>query len=277
MIGDRGSKKRISGSKIIIKALKAEGVDTVFGYPGGAVMPLYHELAVSDIRHILTRHEQAAAHAADGYARASGKPGVCIATSGPGATNLVTGIANAYMDSIPLVAFTGQVNVAAIGHDSFQEADITGITLPITKANYLVKDVKELAATIHEAFYIATSGRPGPVLVDIPKDVTTQKAVFNYPPKLRLPGYRKAVSPHPLQVAQAAAAIKAAQKPLLFAGGGVVVSGAHEEVRLLAEQQDIPVIVSMMGKGVFPETHPLFVGMAGMHGTVAANYALCET
>ena len=240
-------------------------------------MPLYHELAVSDIRHILTRHEQAAAHAADGYARASGKPGVCIATSGPGATNLVTGIANAYMDSIPLVAFTGQVNVAAIGHDSFQEADITGITLPITKANYLVKDVKELAATIHEAFYIATSGRPGPVLVDIPKDVTTQKAVFNYPPKLRLPGYRKAVSPHPLQVAQAAAAIKAAQKPLLFAGGGVVVSGAHEEVRLLAEQQDIPVIVSMMGKGVFPETHPLFVGMAGMHGTVAANYALCET
>lgn len=240
-------------------------------------MPLYHELAVANIRHYLTRHEQAAAHAADGYARACGKPGVCIATSGPGATNLVTGITNAYMDSIPLVAITGQVNVDMIGHDSFQEADITGITLPVTKANYLVKNIKDLAATIHEAFYIATTGRPGPVLIDIPKDITTKRASFNYPPKLHLPGYRNAVQPHVLQIAQAAAAIKEAEKPLLFVGGGVITSGAHEEVRLLAEKQGIPVIISMMGKGAFPETHPLFVGMVGMHGTVAANYAVCQT
>ncbi|BCV22826.1 acetolactate synthase [Moorella sp. Hama-1] len=276
-IGDRAEAKKLTGAGIIIKALQAEGVDTVFGIPGGSVLPLYHELAVSNIRHILTRHEQGAAHAAEGYARASGKPGVCIATSGPGATNLVTGITNAYMDSIPLVALTGQVSVEMIGHDSFQEADITGITLPVTKANYLVKNVHDLAATIHEAFYIATTGRPGPVLIDIPKDLTTQRAVFRYPPKLHLPGYRSKVSPHALQVTQAAAAIAAAARPLLFIGGGVITSGAHEEVRQLAEGQDIPVVMSMMGKGGFPETSPLFVGMVGMHGTAAANYAMCET
>ncbi|AOQ25224.1 Acetolactate synthase large subunit [Moorella thermoacetica] len=276
-IGDRAEGKKLTGAEIIVQALQAEGVDTVFGIPGGSVLPLYHELAVASIRHILTRHEQAAAHAADGYARASGKPGVCIATSGPGATNLVTGIANAYMDSIPLVAITGQVSVPMIGHDSFQEADITGITLPITKANYLVKNVHDLAATIHEAFYIATTGRPGPVLIDIPKDITTQRALFRYPPRLHLPGYRCKVQPHALQVAQAAAAIGAAEKPLLFIGGGVITSEAHEEVRQLAEGQDIPVVMSMMGKGGFPETHPLFVGMVGMHGTAAANYAMCET
>ncbi|KYH33460.1 biosynthetic-type acetolactate synthase large subunit [Neomoorella mulderi] len=269
--------KKLTGSEIIIKALQAEGVDTVFGIPGGAVLPLYHELAVASIRHILTRHEQAAAHAAEGYARASGKPGVCIATSGPGATNLVTGIANAYMDSIPIIAITGQVGLAMIGRDSFQEADITGITMPVTKANYLVKSIRDLAATIHEAFYVATTGRPGPVLIDIPKDITTQRAAFHYPPRLRLPGYRSRVEPHALQVAQAAAAIQAAEKPLLFIGGGVITSGAHEEVRQLAEEQDIPVIMSMMGKGAFPETHPLFAGMVGMHGTAAANYAVCET
>jgi acetolactate synthase-1/2/3 large subunit len=252
-------------------------VDTVFGIPGGSVLPLYHELAVANLRHILTRHEQAAAHAAEGYARATGKPGVCIATSGPGATNLVTGITDAYMDSIPIVALTGQVSVAMIGRDSFQEADITGITLPVTKANYLVKNVRDLAATIHEAFHVATTGRPGPVLIDIPKDITTQRAAFHYPPKLRLPGYRDRVAPHALQVSQAAAAIAAAEKPLLFIGGGVIAAGAHEELRQLAEEQDIPVIISMMGKGGFPETHPLFAGMVGMHGTAAANYAVCET
>lgn len=241
------------------------------------MLPLYHELYTANIRHILTRHEQGAVHAADGYARVSGKPGVCIVTSGPGATNLITGITNAFMDSIPLVLLTGQVGVNLIGRDAFQEADITGITMPITKYNFLVKDVEELATTIHEAFYIASTGRPGPVLVDIPKDVTTQTAVFNgYPPKSTLRGYRVYQNPHPLQVIQAVKAISKAERPLLFAGGGVISSGAHEELRLLAESQDIPVIISMMGKGAFPEDHPLFVGMVGMHGTVPANYAVCE-
>lgn len=252
-------------------------MDTVFGIPGGAVLPLYHELAVSNIRHILTRHEQGAALAAEGYARVTGKAGVCIATSGPGATNLVTGITDAYMDSIPMVAITGQVSTSMIGHDSFQESDITGITLPITKANYLVKDINDLAATIHEAFYIATTGRPGPVLVDIPKDITIQRAVFDYPPKLNIPGYRVTEEPHAFQVEQAVKVIQSAKKPLLFVGGGVIASGAHEEVRQLAMEQDIPVIISMMGKGAFPETHPLFVGMVGMHGMVPANLAIGET
>lgn len=267
----------MTGSQIIIKALQAEGVDTVFGYPGGAVLPLYHELYGANIRHILTRHEQGAVHAADGYARASGKPGVCIATSGPGATNLITGITNAFMDSVPLVVLTGQVGVSMIGRDSFQEADITGITMPITKHNFLVKDVNELAEVIHEAFHIATTGRPGPVVVDIPKDVTTHTASWNrYPPQLTLRGYRVCLEPHPLQVLQAAKAISKAERPLLFVGGGVITSGAHEELKALAQQQDIPVIISMMGKGAFPEDDPLFVGMVGMHGTVAANYAVCE-
>lgn len=240
-------------------------------------MPLYHELYEARIRHILTRHEQGAVHAADGYARASGKPGVCIATSGPGATNLITGITNAFMDSVPLVVLTGQVGVSMIGRDSFQEADITGITMPITKHNFLVKDVEDLAEVIHEAFYIATTGRPGPVVIDIPKDVTTQTASLNgYPPQLTLRGYRVCGEPHPLQVLQAAKAIAKAERPLLFAGGGVITSGAHEELKSLAEKQDIPVIISMMGKGAFPEDHPLFLGMVGMHGTVAANYAVCE-
>jgi len=269
-------REKITGAEIIVKALQAEGVEVVFGIPGGAVLPLYHELAVSPIRHILTRHEQGAAHAADGYARASGKAGVCIATSGPGATNLVTGIATAYMDSVPLVAITGQVPTGLIGKDAFQEADITGITMPITKANYLVTHVKDLAPVIREAFYVATTGRPGPVLIDIPRDITTQRTAFQYPPKLRLRGYRPKIAPHPLQVAQAAAAILESERPLLFIGGGVIASGAHEKVRELAELQDIPVIISLMGKGGFPENHPLFVGMVGMHGTVAANYAVSE-
>ena len=269
-------REKITGAEIIVKALQAEGVEVVFGIPGGAVLPLYHELAVSPIRHILTRHEQGAAHAADGYARASGKAGVCIATSGPGATNLVTGIATAYMDSVPLVAITGQVPTSLIGKDAFQEADITGITMPITKANYLVTHVKDLAPIIREAFYVATTGRPGPVLIDVPRDITTQRTAFQYPPKLRLRGYRPKAAPHPLQVAQAAAAIRESERPLLFIGGGVIASGAHEEVRELAELQDIPVVISLMGKGGFPENHPLFVGMVGMHGTVAANYAVSE-
>ncbi|MDN5347594.1 MAG: acetolactate synthase large subunit [Clostridia bacterium] len=267
----------MTGAEIIIKALEQEGVDTVFGYPGGSILPLYHELYVSKIRHILTRHEQGAIHAADGYARVSGKPGVVFATSGPGATNLVTGITNAYMDSVPIVAITGQVSVNIIGRDSFQEADITGITLPITKHNYLVKDVRDLAETIHEAFYIATTGRPGPVVIDVPKDVTTVEAPFGkYPPKLRLSGYRVKVNGHARQIAQAAAALKAAERPLIFAGGGVIISGAHEELKELAERLEAPVIISMMGKGAFPEDHPLFFGMVGMHGTAAANYAVCE-
>ncbi|HBT46461.1 MAG TPA: biosynthetic-type acetolactate synthase large subunit [Peptococcaceae bacterium] len=276
-IGDCGAKSKLTGSQIIIKALQEEGVDTVFGYPGGAVLPLYDELYGAKIRHILTRHEQGAVHAADGYARVSGRPGVCIATSGPGATNLITGITNAFMDSVPLVVLTGQVGVGMIGRDSFQEADITGITMPITKHNFLVRDVNELAGIMHEAFYIATTGRPGPVVVDIPKDITTQTAVVErYPPPLNLRGYRVCREPHPLQILQAARSIARAERPLLFAGGGVITSGAHEELKALAEKQDIPVIITMMGKGAFPEDHPLFVGMVGMHGTVAANYAVGE-
>jgi len=265
---------KLTGAEIVWKALEHEGVEVVFGIPGGTVLPLYDKLYDSPIRHILVRHEQGAAHAADGYARATGKPGVCIATSGPGATNLVTGIANAYMDSVPIIAFTGQVNLSAIGRDSFQEADITGITLPVVKHSYLVKDVNELAATIRAAFHIATTGRPGPVLIDLPKDITIAQAEFEYPPQVSFRGYRVPGKYDSAQVYQAAKAIGEARKPVIYAGGGVISSNASAELREFALKTQIPVTTTLLGKGAFPETHPLSLGMVGMHGTAYANYAV---
>ncbi len=265
-----------SGAQILIECLQAEGVDTIFGYPGGQVLPIYDALYDADLRHILTRHEQGAAHAADGYARASGRPGVCLATSGPGATNLVTGIANAYMDSVPMVAITGQVPTTLLGRDSFQEADITGITLPITKHNYIVKDISELARTIREAFYIATTGRPGPVLIDIPKDVSAGQAYHEDPGPLYLPGYSPRLEPDTAQVARAVRAIEESERPVIYAGGGVVSGFAHGELLSLAELLLAPVSTTLMGLGGFPGDHPLSVGMLGMHGSKYANYAICD-
>ncbi|MDT3701267.1 MAG: biosynthetic-type acetolactate synthase large subunit [Thermincola sp.] len=265
-----------SGAEIIIESLKKEGVEAIFGYPGGTVLPFYDALYDSDLKHYLVRHEQGAAHAADGYARATGKPGVCLATSGPGATNLVTGIATAYMDSVPLIALTGQVACGLLGSDSFQEADITGITLPITKHNFLVKDVDDLARTIKEAFHIATTGRPGPVLIDLPKDIQVKQTKFNYPESIQLKGYKPTVEGNKGQTANAAKLISAARKPVIYAGGGVIISGAESELLRLAELTLSPVTTTLMGKGAFPETHPLSLGMLGMHGTWPANYAVCE-
>ena len=265
-----------TGAQILVESLLAEGVDTIFGYPGGQALPIYDALYDADIRHILTRHEQGAAHAADGYARASGKPGVCLATSGPGATNLVTGIANAYMDSIPLVAITGQVPTSMLGRDSFQEADITGITLPITKHNYLVKDVKDLAKTVREAFYIATTGRPGPVLIDMPRDISAGETEYKDPGPVHLPGYDVKTEPDPEQVARAVRAIEEAERPVIYAGGGVINANAHVELLKLAEMMLAPVATTLMGLGGFPGNHPLSVGMLGMHGSKYANYAVSE-
>ncbi|MDS1029329.1 biosynthetic-type acetolactate synthase large subunit [Bacillota bacterium LX-D] len=270
--------EELTGAQILLKALAAEGVEVIFGYPGGQVLPIYDEIyRTKNITHILTRHEQGAVHAADGYARSTGKPGVCLATSGPGATNLVTGIANAYMDSVPIVAITGQVPSALLGRDSFQEADIVGITTPITKYSYLVKDVKDLARVIHEAFHIATTGRPGPVLIDIPKDITTEKTEFIYPPSLELPGYRLKSTVNLEQVNKAAEAIVKAKQPVLFVGGGVISSGASEEIGKLIELTDIPLTYSLMGKGAFPDNREQCLGMLGMHGTAYANYAAYES
>ncbi|KAF1085080.1 Acetolactate synthase large subunit [Sporotomaculum syntrophicum] len=266
-----------SGAQILVDSLLAEGVDTIFGYPGGVVLPIYDVLYDSELRHILTRHEQGAAHAADGYARASGKPGVCLATSGPGATNLVTGIANAYMDSVPVVAITGQVATSLLGRDSFQEADITGITLPITKHNFLIKDTKDIARTVREAFHIATSGRPGPVLIDMPKDVSTGMAEHLDPGPVQLPGYRFNHKPNPEQIARAVRAIEESERPVIYAGGGVVSGGAHGELLELAEMMLMPVATTLMGLGGFPGDHPLSVGMLGMHGSKYANYAVSES
>lgn len=260
----------------MIKCLQEEGVDIIFGYPGGAVLPIYDEIYRSNIRHILTRHEQGAVHAADGYARVTGRPGVCITTSGPGATNAVTGIATAYMDSVPLIVLTGQVPVGSLGRDSFQEADITGITLPITKHSYLVKNTSDLARVVKEAFYIATTGRPGPVLIDLPRDVCQAQAVFDYPKSVHLRGYRVLKKVNMLQVNQAARLINQSERPVIYAGGGVIISGAHRELLSLAEKACIPVTTTLMGLGGFPETHPLSLGMLGMHGTRYANYAICE-
>ncbi|WP_227764490.1 biosynthetic-type acetolactate synthase large subunit [Zhaonella formicivorans] len=270
--------EHLTGAQILLKALEKEGVEVIFGYPGGANIPIYDELyRTKNITHILTRHEQGAVHAADGYARATGKPGVCLATSGPGATNLVTGIANAYMDSIPLVAITGQVALGLLGRDSFQEADITGITTPITKYSYLVKDVRDLARIVHEAFHLATTGRPGPVLIDLPKDITVQKAEFKYPPELDLPGYKPRTMINAAQIGKAAQAILEAKRPVIFAGGGVINAGASKELLALATLTGAPVTYSLMGKGAFPDAHPQCLGMVGMHGTAYANYAVWES
>jgi acetolactate synthase-1/2/3 large subunit len=267
---------QLSGAEILVKSLEAEGVEVIFGYPGGVLLPIYDVLYDSGIRHILTRHEQGAAHAADGYARATGRAGVCLATSGPGATNLVTGIANAYMDSVPLVALTGQVPSSLLGRDSFQEADITGITLPITKHSYLVGDPAELARIVKEAFYIATTGRPGPVLIDLPRDVSGAKADYKEPSEVNLPGYRPVLDGDERQIGETTRAIAQSHRPVIYAGGGVITAGAHEELRQLAELLLAPVATTLMGLGGFPGNHPLSLGMLGMHGTKYANYAVCE-
>lgn len=265
----------ISGSEILLRSLLLEGVDTVFGYPGGAVLYIYDAMhGNEDFNHLLTRHEQGAIHAADGYARATGKVGVCIATSGPGATNLVTGIATAYMDSVPLVVITGNVVTSAIGTDAFQEADITGITMPITKHSYLVRDVEDLPRIIHEAFHIASTGRKGPVLIDIPKDVSANKTEFHYPESVSIRGYHPTVHPNRLQVDKLLKAIEKAERPVILAGGGVVYAGAHEELLDFVNKTQIPVTTTLLGLGGFPSAHPLWMGMPGMHGTYAANHAL---
>ena len=266
--------KRMSGAEILVESLRKEGVDTIFGYPGGVVLGIFDKLYDAPIRVILTRHEQAAAHAADGYARVSGKVGVCMSTSGPGATNLVTGIATAYMDSVPVVALTGQVATPLIGGDAFQEADITGITRPITKHNYLVKDVRDLARVIKEAFYIAPTGRPGPVLVDLPKDVTTDETVFKYPKTVELRGYKPKYEGHPRQIKRAAQEIAKTERPVIYAGGGVMCSGASRELAQFARKTQIPVALTLLGLGSFPASDPLFMGMLGMHGTKCANLAV---
>ena len=267
-----------TGAQIFIESLLKEGVDTIFGYPAGAVLPVYDALyGVTALKHILVRHEQGAVHMADGYARASGKPGVVLVTSGPGATNTVTGIATAYMDSIPIVVFTGQVPTPLIGNDAFQEADIVGITRPCTKHNYLVKDVRDLAKIIKEAFYIAATGRPGPVLVDMPKDVLSASCEFKYPEKVELKNYQPTYKGHPGQIKKAVEIILKAKRPVLYTGGGVILSDAADELKTLAEKLHIPVTNTLMGLGGFPGTHPLFLGMLGMHGTYVANMAVTNT
>ena len=260
----------------IVRALEQEGVEHIFGIPGGAIIEVYDALYDSNIEHILTRHEQAAVHAADGYARAKGKTGVAFATSGPGATNTVTGIATAYMDSSPLVVMTGQVPRSMIGNDAFQEADTTGITMPITKHNYLATDPDELLRIVREAFYIASTGRPGPVLIDLPKDVTVEDIEFDYPPKLELPGYKPKLKGHPKQIKKAADLIMKSERPVILAGGGVILSNASEELRRLAETIPAFVVTTLMGKGSMPETHPLCLGFIGMHGSKYANYTVME-
>jgi acetolactate synthase-1/2/3 large subunit len=265
---------KLNGARIVWESLVREGVEVVFGISGGAVIHLYHALPEYPIHHVLMRHEQAAAHAADGYARATGKVGVCLATSGPGATNLVTGIATAHMDSSPVVAITGQVATPFIGKDAFQEVDITGITLPITKHNYLVTDINELAMTIKEAFYIARTGRPGPVLIDIAKDVQAAELEYEESPEVSLPGYQPVLMGNMRQIKQAAYLINRAETPLILAGHGVILAGAEAELRQLAERAHIPVVTTLLGISALPETHPLCLGMGGMHGEAYANQAL---
>ncbi len=267
---------KLNGSQILIECLKEQGVDTVFGYPGGCILNVYDELYKhkDEITHILTSHEQGASHAADGYARATGKVGVCFATSGPGATNLVTGIATAYMDSIPIVAITCNVGVALLGKDSFQEIDIAGITMPITKHNYIVKDVKKLAETIRKAFVIAKSGRPGPVLIDLPKDIQTATGPGEYPKSVSIRGYKPNESVHIGQLKKGYKLLKAARKPLFLVGGGVNIARANEKMLKLVEQTRVPVVTTIMGKGAIPTGHPYYIGNSGMHGKYAANIAV---
>jgi acetolactate synthase-1/2/3 large subunit len=262
------------GSEIIIEVLQEEGVDVIFGFPGGQIIPFYDALYQSPIRHILTRHEQGAAHAADGYARATGKVGVCVATSGPGATNLVTGLANAHMDSVPIVAFTGQVPTSMIGNDSFQEADIYGISIPITKYNYLVKDINDLTRILKEAFYIARTGRPGPVLIDLPRDIQEGKIKYKPVKEVQIPSYHPTVKGHPKQIEAMLKAIKEAERPVAYVGGGIISAGAAEELAAFIRSANLPITSTLMGKGSFPEDDPLYLGMLGMHGTRYANYAI---
>jgi acetolactate synthase I/II/III large subunit len=266
---------RMLGSDAILRSLEAEGVEVAFGIPGGAILPTYDAFARgSTVRHVLTRHEQGAGHMAEGYARASGKPGVAIATSGPGVTNLVTPIADAWMDSTPLVCITGQVRSSLIGTDAFQETDATGITLPIVKHSWLVQDVEELPHVIKAAFHVARTGRPGPVLVDIAKDVQETEFDFEYPHSVELPGWRPPEKVHPLQIAEAAKAIRQAQRPILYGGGGTINANACDELLALAETGGIPVVTTLMAKGAFPDSHPLALGAPGMHGSKWANWAL---
>lgn len=267
----------ITGAAALVQCLKDQGVNTVFGIPGGSVLPIYDALAGSGIRHVLVRLEGAAAHAASGYARITGKPGVCLATSGPGATNLVTGIATAYMDSVPLVVITGQVPTGMVGTDAFQEVDITGITIPITKHNYLVKDPNDLPRVIKEAFHIASTGRPGPVLVDVPKDISAGLCHAETPAEVELRGYKPTYQGHPAQIKNMARLIRESERPVIYAGGGVITSQASRELLTLAERIQAPVTTTLMGIGAFPEDHPLALGMLGLHGTPYANYAVTET
>jgi acetolactate synthase-1/2/3 large subunit len=269
---------KMNGGQALVRALEDAGVEVVFGYPGGVALPIFDALYdATSVRTILPRHEQAAVHMADGYARVTGKPAAVVVTSGPGATNTVTGIANAYMDSIPMVVFTAQVATPVIGTDAFQESDITGITLPITKHNYLVKNAADLPEVIAEAFHIASTGRPGPVLVDVPADVSKTEITYRWPASVNLPGYKPTYRGHAKQIKQAVELIGAARRPLLYAGGGVLSSGAWKELKDLAELMQIPVATTLMGKGAFPEDHHLFLGMPGMHGPKFVNYALTET
>ncbi|MEU4519584.1 acetolactate synthase large subunit [Amycolatopsis sp. NPDC024027] len=270
-----GTPVRVTGAQSLVRSLEAVGAEVVFGIPGGTILPAYDPLLDSTkVRHVLVRHEQGAGHAATGYAQATGKVGVCMATSGPGATNLVTPLADANMDSVPVVAITGQQSRALIGTDAFQEADICGITMPITKHNFLVTDPADIPRTIAEAFHLASTGRPGPVLVDIPKDVLQEMTSFSWPTELRLPGYRPTLRPHGKQVREAAKLIAKARRPVLYVGGGVIKAEAHEQLKQLAELTNIPVVTTLMARGAFPDSHPQHLGMPGMHGTVAAVAAM---
>ncbi len=266
-----------TGSQILLECLQLEGVETVFGYPGGTVINIYDDLMDSPIHHVLNRHEQAAVHAADAYARVTGKVGVAIATSGPGATNTVTGIATAYMDSIPMVVICGQVPTPLIGNDAFQEADMIGITRPVTKHNYLVRDVKDLARIIKQAFYIARTGRPGPVLIDLPKDVQMDTALFEYPDSVELRGYKPTVAANQRQLSKAVKMILAARKPVIYVGGGATLADVSEDLLAFAEAIQAPVTTTLMAMATFPQTHPLCVGMLGMHGTFYANMAVTNS
>ena len=265
---------KMTGAQAIVRALETEDVRIIFGYPGAAISPFYDALLDSSITHILTRSEQGAAHAANGYARVTGKVGVCVATSGPGATNLITGIANSYMDSVPVVAITGQVRSDMIGSDAFQEADITGATAPFTKHNYLVKRAADLPAIFREAFHIASTGRPGPVVIDIPVDIQNSVIEFRYPEHIDIKGYKPTIKGHPGQIKKAAAALQAAKKPVICAGGGLIAADASAEMLKLAERRNIPVVTTLMGIGAIPSGHPLHFGMVGTHGSKTANYAL---
>ncbi len=266
----------LTGAQALVRSLEHEGAEVVFGLPGGTILPTYDPLLSSSLRHVLVRHEQGAGHAAEGYAWATGRPGVCMATSGPGATNLVTALSDAYMDSVPMVAITGQVGTSLIGTDAFQEADITGITLPITKHNEIVTSVERIPAAVAEAFHIATTGRPGPVLIDVPKDVQQATGSVSWPAEMDLPGYRVPAAPSPSAIRAAAALLLQARRPVLYVGGGVIKSDSHADLLRLAELTRAPVTTTLMARGAFPDSHPLALGMPGMHGTYPAVAALQE-